>query len=70
VVSHIQNNQNNRYKAAFTIPADRFNLDRGYTIDTLKSAIKNIYQSLYSYQHITLIEKYLKSNVEQAEKNY
>jgi hypothetical protein len=70
VISHIQNNQNNRYKAAFTIPADRFNLDRGYTIDTLKSAIKNIYQSLYSYQHITLIEKYLKSNVEQAEKNY
>jgi hypothetical protein len=70
VVSHIQNNQNNRYKAAFTIPADRFNLDRGYTIDTLKSAIKNIYQSLYSYQHITLIEKYLKSNVEQADKNY
>jgi len=70
VVSHIQDNQNNRYKAAFTIPADRFNLDRGYTIDTLKSAIKNIYQSLYSYQHITLIEKYLKSNVEQAEKNY
>lgn len=70
MVSHIQNNQNNRYKAAFTIPADRFNLDRGYTIDTLKSAIKNIYQSLYSYQHITLIEKYLKSNVEQAEKNY
>ena len=70
MVSHIQDNQNNRYKAAFTIPADRFNLDRGYTIDTLKSAIKNIYQSLYSYQHITLIEKYLKSNVEQAEKNY
>jgi hypothetical protein len=70
VVSHIQDNQNNRYKAAFTIPADRFNLDRGYTIDTLKSAIKNIYQSLYSYQHITLIEKYLKSNVEQADKNY
>jgi len=70
VVSHIQNNQNNRYKAAFTIPADRFNLDRGYTIDTLKSAIKNIYQSLYSYQHISLIEKYLKSNFEQAEKNY
>ena len=70
MVSHIQNNQNNRYKAAFTIPADRFNLDRGYTIDTLKSAIKNIYQSLYSYQHITLIEKYLKSNVEQADKNY
>ena len=70
MISHIQNNQNNRYKAAFTIPADRFNLDRGYTIDTLKSAIKNIYQSLYSYQHITLIEKYLKSNVEQAEKNY
>ena len=70
MVSHIQDNQNNRYKAAFTIPADRFNLDRGYTIDTLKSAIKNIYQSLYSYQHITLIEKYLKSNVEQADKNY
>ena len=70
MVSHIKDNQNNRYKAAFTIPADRFNLDRGYTIDTLKSAIKNIYQSLYSYQHITLIEKYLKSNVEQAEKNY
>jgi hypothetical protein len=70
VVSHIQDNQNNRYKAAFTIPADRFNLDRGYTIDTLKSAFKNIYQSLYSYKHITLIEKYLKSNVEQADKNY
>ena len=70
MVSHIQDNQNNRYKAAFTIPADRFNIDRGYTIDTLKSAIKNIYQSLYSYKHITLIEKYLKSNVEQADKNY
>ncbi len=36
VVSHIQDNQNNRYKAAFTIPADRFNLDKGYTIGTLK----------------------------------
>ena len=43
VVGHIQNSQNNRWKTAFTIPADRFNLDQEYTIDTLKSAIKNIY---------------------------
>ncbi len=43
VVGHIQNSQNNRLKTAFTIPADRFNLDKGYTIDSLKSAINNIY---------------------------
>ena len=59
VVGHIQNSQNNRWKTAFTIPADRFNLDQGYTVDTFKSAIKNIYYSMYSYKHINLIEQYL-----------
>ncbi len=65
VVGHIPDTANARVKAAFTIPADRYSLDNLYTFDTLKASIKKIYQELYLYKHITLIEQYLNTNIQQ-----